>query len=585
MSASGSFRGAVAWSFVMTAGQQVITLVITFLLAALLGPEAFGTVAMAAVYVAFVQLLVRQGMVPAIVQRRELTPAHQDTAFWMTMGAAAVLTLLSLALAPWWASVNDLPDLAAVIWWLSITIPLKGLTVVQEGLLRREMAFKSLAARTNGAALVGGLAGIVAAVSGAGVWALVIQQIVSAAVEVLTLWWVSSWRPGLRVRRDAARDLLGFTSGSLLASLGTFVNNRGDALIIGLFFGPVAVGLYRLAARLVNVVVDISARALQQAALPELARLQDDRARFIRRATEVMRTTAILSLPTFGLIAGTAPAFLRLLGEEWEPAAVPLQLLCATGAVRSFGLVVGAILQATGRPQLFAVVTWGSAALSTAAFVFAGITLADLSLTSQVNGLAATRAVVFAGPLFVLNLIVLQRAAGVSTRSVLGVTGPSATAGAVATVTGVIVWGAFDRLHDTFGGSILLGTFVVTAAAGVLWVAEAQVSALVGATPAPPISRRDDASSPSAQRANTTAPSETSAVTAGDRTGTLRNHAPAPQVGSAPPDRTAGQAPAPTPPTASGRSFMDVWETLRIVLRRWTVSVPLAVLTIVAVVA
>ncbi len=585
MSASGSFRGAVGWSFVMTGGQQVITLVITFLLAGLLGPEAFGTVAMAAVYVAFVQLVVRQGMVPAIVQRRELTAAHRDTAFWMTMAAAAVMTTLSAALAPAWSSLMDLPDLAPVIWWLSITIPLKALTVVQEGLLRREMRFKSLAARTNAAALIGGVAGVVAAIGGAGVWALVVQQVVSAAIEVVTLWWVSRWRPGFALSRTAARELIGFTSGSFLASLGTFVNNRGDALLIGFFFGPVAVGLYRLAARVVNVIVDISARALQQAALPELSRLQDDRPRFIKRATEVMRTTAILSLPTFGLLAGTAPALLPLLGEEWEPAAVPLQLLCATGAVRSFGLVVGAILQATGRPQLFAVVTWGAAALSTLAFVVAGLTLADLSIESQVNGLAATRAVVFAGPLFVLNLIVLQQAAGVSTRRVLGVTGPSATAGVVATVTGVIVWGAFDRLHGTFAGSVALGTFVVTAAAGVLWVAEAQVASLIGVQQTQPIERRTRPGPPSAQRANTTAPSEPSAVTGGDRPGTLRNHAPSPS-GDAPHDRTpAGQVPAPTPSTASRRSFMDGWETLRIVLRRWTVSIPLAVLTVVAVVA
>ncbi|MEO1060899.1 MAG: oligosaccharide flippase family protein [Actinomycetota bacterium] len=586
MSASGSFRGAVGWSFVMTGGQQVITLVITFVLAGLLGPEAFGTVAMAAVYVAFVQLVVRQGMVPAIVQRRELTPAHTDTAFWMTMAAAAVMTALSLAVAPAWSALMDLPDLAPVIWWLSITIPLKALTVVQEGLLRREMRFKSLAARTNAAALLGGVAGVVAAVAGAGVWALVIQQVVSAAIEVVTLWWVSDWRPGRQLSRTAARELIGFTSGSFLASLGTFVNNRGDALLIGFFFGPVAVGLYRLAARVVNVIVDISARALQQAALPELARLQDDRARFIKRATEVMRTTAILSLPTFGLLAGTAPALLPLLGEEWEPAAVPLQLLCATGAVRSFGLVVGAILQATGRPQLFAIVTWGAAALSTLAFVIAGVLLQDAELTAQVNGLAASRAIVFAGPLFVLNLIVLQQAAGVSSRRVMGVAGPSATAGVVATLSGVIVWGAFDRLHGSFAGSVALGTFVVTAAAGVLWVAEAQVASLIGVKPTQPIERRGRQDPPSAQRANTNTPSEPHAVTAGDRAGTLRNHAPPPRPGDAQHDRTsAGPVPAPTPPAASRRPFMDVWETLRIVLRRWTVSVPLAVLTIVAVVA
>lgn len=630
MSSGGSFRGAVGWSFVMTGGQQIITLVITFVLAAVLGPEAFGTVAMAAVYVAFAQLMVRQGMVPAIVQRKRITTAHLDTAFWMTMAMTTVMMALSVLLAPWWASVNDLPELTTVIWWLSLTIPLKGLTVVQEGLMRRRMRFKSLAARTNGAALIGGAVGVIAAFAGAGIWALVAQQIVGALVEVLTLWWVSEWHAGRFFRREAARDLLSFTSGSMLASLGTFVNNRGDALIIGLFFGPIAVGLYRLAARIVNVVVDVSARALQQATLPELARLQDDRERFRERTTEVLRTTALLSLPAFAVLAGAAPALLGLLGEEWEPAAVPLQLLCVGGVVRSFGLVVGAVLQATGRPHLFAVVTWGAAALSTASFIVAGVVLSDSELATQVNGLAASRAIVFAGPLLVVNVLVLRSAAGVAPLTLGRSIVPALAASSLGLGLGLVGWATLPVLHDNAIAAIVFAGLLGLVTAAALWRLEPRLAAEVQrlrrrgrrgpsrpatvpaavASPAPAVVASTATATATAPVAVAAAPAETTvptpltpstpplaqraamntpsgqgaALTGREATDTLSSGDPEPSERGPEP---VGATPSPTEehPTAVRSKSMDVWETLRIVLRRWTVSVPLAVLTVVAVIA
>ncbi len=149
MANESSFRSALRWSYVMDGSRQGITMVVTLVLAGILGPADFGTVAMATVYVLFVQMLLQQGTIPALIQRKDLRPEQLDSAFWMVLVTSGVLTVLSVALSGWLASVNRLPDLQAVISILSVLILVKGLIVVQEAWLRRQMNFRPLAIRTT----------------------------------------------------------------------------------------------------------------------------------------------------------------------------------------------------------------------------------------------------------------------------------------------------------------------------------------------------------------------------------------------------------------------------------------------------
>jgi O-antigen/teichoic acid export membrane protein len=97
------FLRATSWSFLTEAGGQVILLLFGLLLAALVGPESFGVVAMATVYLLLIALVQRQGIVSALIQRQDLTDEHASSAFWLVMGTSIAMTALSVALAGWWA--------------------------------------------------------------------------------------------------------------------------------------------------------------------------------------------------------------------------------------------------------------------------------------------------------------------------------------------------------------------------------------------------------------------------------------------------------------------------------------------------
>jgi O-antigen/teichoic acid export membrane protein len=440
MAETASLSSAVRWSFVMDGGRQAITTLTTLVLAALLGPEAFGLIAMALVYVSLLELLLKQGMGAAIVQREELRRSHLDTAFWLVVAAAAVLTAVGVILSGPWAAANRTPELRPVVIALTALVPLHALMVVQEAVLRRGMRFRLLALRSNASVLVGGVVGIALAVSGAGVWALVAQQLTAGAVGVLVLWTVSSWRPRPTFSRQAASDLLRFSSGSLLGSLGVFVVNRADALLIGLFFGPAVVGLYRLASRLIEAVVGATVSALMSVSLPELSRVQRDPARFTEGVLRFTWMSAVLTLPVLGALAGASDAVLRLIGVEWAPAAPALRLLCIAGAVRALFAFTGPMLQALGRPFEQAAIAWLVGLLGSLGFVVAGVLVRGASTTSQLRGLALSQALLYGLVFGAICLWLLRRRAGVHPVAVFSVTAPAGLAGVLGFSVAFLLW-------------------------------------------------------------------------------------------------------------------------------------------------
>ena len=265
----------MGWAYAMDTGARLLSTLVTFVVAALLGPDEFGLVALALVYVMFIEMLQRQGMSSALVQREDLDRDHLDAAFWTITGLSLVLTAASLGLSGWSADMNGTPRLQPVIIWMSALLPTQGLILVQEAILRRDMSFRPLAVRNTIASVIGGLLGVVAAFLGLGVWALVIQQLGTALAKLGLLWSVTDWRPRFRFSTSHLRDLLSFSTGSFLTSIGVFVNNQADGLFVGMFFGPAAIGLYRFAQRMMTQVLALSLAgpSMVSVALPALLTL------------------------------------------------------------------------------------------------------------------------------------------------------------------------------------------------------------------------------------------------------------------------------------------------------------------------
>ncbi|MGE3164622.1 MAG: lipopolysaccharide biosynthesis protein [Planctomycetota bacterium] len=463
------FGGAVKWALVMKWGQYGSAALVQFVLMALLDVEDFGVVGMAWLYIAFIEMVLDQGFGAAIIQRKNLEQRHLESVFWLVLAVALGLTGVSVLLSGWWAAANHDPRIAAVIQVMSLRIPIQGLTTVQVALLQRSMDFRSLAVRNMSSVVVGGVIGISLALLGYGVWSLVAQQLSMALIALVLLWTVSGWRPGFRFSGKAMRELLGFSTGTFVAKVGVFVANKADEILVGLFFGTFAVGVYRSAMRLMSLVVELGSRAIGVAAFPKFAQAQDDPATLRRDLSFCFWLSSLLVIPGLALLAGVSDSLMATLGGKWLPAADVLKVLCLVGVAQSLTTFQAPMLQGTGRSTLFAGVVWGTAALSSGAFVVAGFVGRAEPESVQPLFIAWGRGGLYLGVFLPMSYCILRWLSGYSIAELMRAIRGPLTAG-VAIFLGVrgLVWAGWGASWPPVVQLLVQGVFGVALGAGIL---------------------------------------------------------------------------------------------------------------------
>lgn len=424
---------ATFWSGLERTLNRVATFGIFIVLGRLLAPADFGLAALAGIFTAFLQIFVDQGFSRALIQRRHLGPRQLDTAFWTAVVTGTGLTLAGIASAPLVARLLGEPALTPVVRWLSAGFLLSSLATTQQALMQREFAFRALAVRRLSATVAGGVVGITMATMGAGVWSIVAQTITRAFVATAILWIASPWRPGFAVSREDFRDLLGFGINAVGIDFLGFLNRHGDNLLVGGVLGPVALGFYTVAYRVLDVLSEIFVGTLSQVVAPTFSALQDDPAALRRAYYSAVRLSQAVAVPAFTGIAVLAPELVTVVfGPRWAPSAPVIQALAIAGLVQTATYFDGGVLFAAGRPRLefgltlagtignlvaFAVaVRWGivavAAGLAIRGFAFWPLRIAALS---RVVGISPRRylqqwVVPVAGSAVVAGLLLVLRA-------------------------------------------------------------------------------------------------------------------------------------------------------------------------------
>lgn len=342
------------WTLIDTWGGQLLGLVIFVILANLLQVVDFGLVALAAVFVALGQLLSDQGLGDAVIQRRELTRRQLDTAFWAALATGIVLSVAGFLLAGPIAALLKEPRLEQILQVLSLVFVLAALNSIQLALLRRELDFRSLALRRLAAVGVGGVVGIVLALYfHAGAWALVGQQLASAAMSVVMLWAASPWRPSFSFSAPDFRSLFAYGLNVLGSDLLGFFSRNTDNLLIGVFLGPIPLGFYAVAYRILDTSQVVLVSAARRLVFPSFARLQHDLDRVSRAYLRLARSSSALTLPGYiGLALVAHEAIVVLFGQQWAPSAAAASLLFAIGPVLTVQAFSGAVWNAIGHPEV-----------------------------------------------------------------------------------------------------------------------------------------------------------------------------------------------------------------------------------------
>jgi O-antigen/teichoic acid export membrane protein len=334
---------------VLKLGMQIGVLPI---LARLLGPSAFGLVALAMPLILLANMISDAGLGNALVRQRDSSKELESTIFWFSLGMSLGLGLI-VALLAWPISiVLGTPKLVPIIIALTAILPIGGSLSVPNALISREGKFTLFAMGDVMASLSSSAIAIIAALAGAGAWSLVIQQCVLWIVKVSWLFPVSRFRPMLVCRPSLAWPYLGFGLNSVGANLADFANKNLPTMLIGGLIGVAAAGHYSMAYQIVRVPEMIISGPLYLSIFASVAQWGDDRRGTAPLALRGLRGIVTVLAPLFcGLALIAHLAVLVLLGPLWTASGPILMLLTPAGFLLCVYSFIGAMLMGLGRSE------------------------------------------------------------------------------------------------------------------------------------------------------------------------------------------------------------------------------------------
>lgn len=344
---------SVVWSLLRTWGGRLAGFVIYFQLVRVLTPEEMGLFSAAFALFVFLEILADMGMVQAVVQRPSVSPAQLNAVLLLNLLAAVLLAgVLSIA-APRIETLIGIPGLAEILRVGCLTLLFASAGFAQEAMARRQFQFRRLAMRTLLSTVIGGVAGVWMAAVGYGVWALVTQMLLSAALNAVALWLRPAWP--LRILPDfaGAGQLARFgvqVTGMRLVEYG---GTRGIELLIAVLLGPHALGVYAVGTKLHYIFVQLLGLALSDVAQSGYARLAGDVDRLRAAYLSSVGAVALAATPAWVVLSAAAPEVtLVAFGPHWSACAQVLGPFAMLGALQVLQKFDTAALNALGRPHL-----------------------------------------------------------------------------------------------------------------------------------------------------------------------------------------------------------------------------------------
>lgn len=321
-SMSGNLASGSIWSIVDNLAQQLLSFVIFAVLARFLAPDAFGLLTVAHLFILFTRLVVFDAIAMPIVRAMAPNDRLYSWVFTCCSIAGLLLTAAMFLSAGVISSLFRTPDLKVVLQGMSVSILFFGLVRAYEARLVRNMMFRQLAIRSIASVVTGGGIGIALAAGGWGAMSLVVQQATASGLGLLLVVAQSRWQPAIVIDRALNRKYWNDIKQVGMTGALRFANTNGDSLLVGIFLGPYATGLYNLAKRVTSAVYLVISSSMQKVALPVFSDAGTDKAALRRGYLKIVGITLFCIAPLLcfqGVLA--EPLVVAVFGAKWLPAA------------------------------------------------------------------------------------------------------------------------------------------------------------------------------------------------------------------------------------------------------------------------
>lgn len=342
------------WRFAERCGAQGVTFIVSIVLARLLDPSIYGTVALVTVFTTIMQVFVDSGMGNALIQKKDADDLDFSSVFYFNLVMCSFVYLLMFIVAPLIASFYNTPELTSIVRVVSLILIISGVKNVQQAYVSRNMLFKRFFFATLGGTIGAAVVGIIMAYLGYGVWALVAQMIFNAAIDTTILWITVKWRPKRMFSFSRLKGLFSYGWKLLVSSLLDTIYNDLRQLIIGKKYSKSDLAQYNQGQKFPQFIVSNINTSIDSVLLPTMSKEQDNTETVKNMTRRAIKTSTYIMMPIMTGLAVCAESIVKLLlTDKWLFCVPFLRVFCISYAFYPIHTANLNAIRAMGRSDLF----------------------------------------------------------------------------------------------------------------------------------------------------------------------------------------------------------------------------------------
>lgn len=341
------------WMYMERIGAQVVSFVVSVVLARLLMPEEYGVISIVLVFINICNVFVTSGFGKALVQKKNADDVDFSSVFYFSFVFSVVLYIVLFFSAPFISDFYSMPILTSVIRVMGIRLIITSFNSIQHAKTTKSMQFKKYFFSTIGGTVLSAFIGIALAYSGAGVWALVAQYMTNCITDTVILFFTVRWRPKWLFSFKRLKGLFSYGWKMLAGSLVDTLYEDFRSLYVGKLYSPTDLAYYSRGQSYSHLVVTNVNSSISSVLFPLISNVQDDKSSvklILRRS--IKTSTYILTPLLMGLAIVAEPLVLVLLTEKWLPCVPYLQILCINGALMPIHTANIQAINAVGRSDI-----------------------------------------------------------------------------------------------------------------------------------------------------------------------------------------------------------------------------------------
>ena len=319
------------WRLAERFGAQIVTFVVSIVLARLLDPEVYGIVALLTIFITILQVFVDSGLGTALIQKKDVDQLDFSTVFYANVVYCVVLYAILFIFAPVIASLYNNDELTLLIRVMGITILISGVKNIEQAYVSKKLLFKKFFWATLFGTVLSAVVGIFMAFKGFGPWALIMQTLTNVFVDTVILWITVKWRPTLEFSFQRLKSLYKFGWKLLASSLLDTVYNELRQLIIGKRYSSDQLAFYNRGRQVPNLFISNVNASIDSVLLPTMSEEQSKRERVKAMTRRALKTSVCIIAPILiGIAAIGDNLVLLLLGSKWLSCVFFMRVFCIT---------------------------------------------------------------------------------------------------------------------------------------------------------------------------------------------------------------------------------------------------------------